>query len=1843
MTDNYHQINFKRWLRIAAIITLAAFVFNTVSQDYAYAARPTVDPSKFRDILKTVDSLQRPFSIKDFQLPRYLGEVRDISIPEDILQSQNFIPKNRQEITVIHIQDAHCNYDAQHSIAELVKYFSNIYGIRTINLEGGEGRYDLSIFTDIKNMEIRKKVADYFIKSGELSGSEFYAVMNPEKVELWGVENSDLYIKNLNVYRDLVKEKKTIDRLLNNLSYLLSNLKIHIFNKELIDFDTQYRAFKNDNLDFKEYIDILAGLASRHGVILDQYVNISSLLQAIALENEIDFKQANRERDQIIDVLQRDLSKLELEELIIKVVQFKFNRISQEGFYGYLVHKALCIGLDIKEYPNLDKYKSYVSAYEGIDKIKLFEEIEYLEEALRDKISDTPEQKTLFRLSKTFEIMKKILNVQLTKQHYKYYVEHKRDFDIHNFTSFINKNTYLYKIDAKLDEEINLLNGYVREIEKFYGYTFERDKAFLKNLKFGENDKRTMVLITGGFHTERLCELMKERNIPYVSIIPKLQGSDENESPYFRLLSGESSEEHEKIAQALGISTIAIASMFSQLGIKARGEEKGLILRVMEEMKLAIAEGKMGIKVIHEGKTQYLGLEWETVSTDAARDEDYREVVLSPNEAGERTEEKSQMGKRAEVRKGSFRLTEPDDDSKAQVTVRDLIANEEKTLDLTKKDQVVLGNVLEIMAKSDMSGYHRALITAMLSPIDEIMPTIYTFVSLIEDLFGFAAQRGKIIGLYEPFQENPVAVFHELGEGLIKAGRIKLEYKYPIAAWSKGKIIIKDKDGKKIDDLKITDEEAYKLASKNDKDQHYLLRALQREVFGDADRELSKEISLYQLGKIVPEDRLDRIRSAVDVSLEDHKAGEAFLNFARWMETIEMDKERIGEIIYSLSQRDSLISQEAVESMMALAEKLDFIGAEKEETQDTIHALCDNERFDAKESADALLRLVKILERHMELKGKTKMQEEEIEEPGIGRIVVALARNDNVTPKESVTSIINLIYKMRNPMISEGINDKYIGHIILCISESDKPSELANRLNSRAVAAFRKLAKTLEKFEYYKHQFDDHLDGAVWYGIGRILGLLAVNEKIDLIKVANGLREFAKKQNEEGMKPEGIGKLLIFVADKADPIGEAQRHKEDYFNLGRPQMGKRAEVRERTFKFTKEDESEAQIGVKVLETKKSETLTLTKTKIKPVEVVMEGTADIPSYGPLRDLLIKMVLPVETVSEPIALYTYDTLIEDLFGFALPKTKGIPIDIIGVYHSLRDNPIAVFHETARCRIDSGQITLEYKGPKEWKKGRTGEIIIHEKWLDEREEIGRITIKGEALAIALQDIENPHYLLRGLQRQIFGDADKELSKEISLIQLGEIIPGDALENVRSSLEDAPDAYQPAEVLLGFERGLEKVGIDEEGRGSILSSLSENENLVPEEAIDAFLALVEGLDAIGIESEGIKDIISSLCENEEIDPRETVDPLIKLAEKLNDMETEKDQIRNIIYSSCDNQDYAPKDTADSFFELAEKLNDIVMKVSPGAAWGSEIEDIKNIPNLLAANKNSAPKDAADSFISLIRYLAKEKLPVEYQRYILCYISKKDNPRELADRFCESKVAVPFKELAEALKTAKSGSFFDRERNIYEWETGQVLGNLSANENVDLSEAAEYFGRVARFLIQREISCKRIAVILIDISKKHDVMQLAREFMGHEGGGLADSYYNLLVTREDKEAAADHLRSLIKFREGQMGKRAEVRKGTFRLIRPDDDSKAQVTVRDLIAKEDKTLELTKVDPITLADVLNLIAKTRIADWHRDLVSRMLANLDDILPTVYTYDKPIEDLFGFIQKKAKVIGLHKPL
>ncbi len=577
-----------------SVVLLVAFVGNYILSD-AWAA---VDMGEMPFDARPGDAGLARLDVETFTIPAHLGEIK-------------LTCKGKSDRFIVHIQDAHCNHFAQKKISDIIDYLNKEYGVNVINLEGGAGDYNLDVFTAITGGEIRREVAEYFLKKGEINGAELYAINNPDRVTLWGIEDKDLYLENLKVYRDSLTYMAEVEKYLGELTHVMNNLKRHIFTPDLLKIDMAYNAYKAGNSDFRDYLEFLVREAKSRAIDVRAFKNLYLLSSAMDMEEGIDFKKANAERSVLVDRLKEGLSKNEIRDLVAKTVDFKTRRLSPKVFYGYLLKKARELGLDIGDYPALSNYIVYVSTYEAVDRSRVMEELDALEAEVKEPLYKNDIQRELNGLSKDLAILKNIFAISLTKTDYRYYLRNRASFDAVNFTAFIEKQAPKYRITARADAGITRLDGFREEISKFYEYSFKRDDIFLKNMRFGKAAEgvKGAVLMTGGFHTENLCDLFEKENISYVSVLPKFRIEKGYECPYFDILAGETANIQQMLRSVIAqAAMLQVASFLSPAIAEAVwGEAATWAFKAAVKVQEMVAQRNKVVLTDAEGRTIEIG------------------------------------------------------------------------------------------------------------------------------------------------------------------------------------------------------------------------------------------------------------------------------------------------------------------------------------------------------------------------------------------------------------------------------------------------------------------------------------------------------------------------------------------------------------------------------------------------------------------------------------------------------------------------------------------------------------------------------------------------------------------------------------------------------------------------------------------------------------------------------------------------------------------------------------------------------------------------------------------------------------------------------------------------------------------------------------------------------------------------------------------------------------------------------------------------------------------------------------------------------------------------------------
>jgi len=111
------------------------------------------------------------------ELPSYLS--MDVPAELGTVDALYEAPAGANPQFILHIQNAHANYQAQMKIKQLLGYMNKKYGFKTIFVEGASEQLDADYLRLFPDQERNLKLCDELAKQCELTGAELFLMEQP--------------------------------------------------------------------------------------------------------------------------------------------------------------------------------------------------------------------------------------------------------------------------------------------------------------------------------------------------------------------------------------------------------------------------------------------------------------------------------------------------------------------------------------------------------------------------------------------------------------------------------------------------------------------------------------------------------------------------------------------------------------------------------------------------------------------------------------------------------------------------------------------------------------------------------------------------------------------------------------------------------------------------------------------------------------------------------------------------------------------------------------------------------------------------------------------------------------------------------------------------------------------------------------------------------------------------------------------------------------------------------------------------------------------------------------------------------------------------------------------------------------------------------------------------------------------------------------------------------------------------------------------------------------------------------------------------------------------------------
>jgi hypothetical protein len=431
-------------------------------------------------------------------LPQTLGTVRRITPAAS---------HDRSPI-VIHIQDVHMNSEAQANISAVLQKLIQGGTIDLVALEGVFEPLDFSRYEAYPHPNFIHSAADYLLKESKISGAVEAALKAPGHLPLFiGIDDPRHYPANVLAYQRSAPLMQTLKDRLAQAEASLTRTENSVFNPPLAQFHIKVQNFLKGQNNLGNHLEFLKSALSRSTPEVDLFI------EALRLENTLDFPQAERERSLLLEKLSKKLRSEKLSELLGESVAYRLGRIRQAEFYQHL--KALCEqnGFGLSRYPALSGYIRYLLLSDEIDAEQLMQDLTSLEKLGYTRFTKTAQEKQLTQEARRLFLSSKLVDFSLTPLEWGEY----KKIGAGNQDIGVGTKDGLNPISYHLIPDLS-------SFESFYEEADRRDQAMSENLirSMKERGARIAALVTGGFHEPGMDRRLKEAGFSTITFVPKI-------------------------------------------------------------------------------------------------------------------------------------------------------------------------------------------------------------------------------------------------------------------------------------------------------------------------------------------------------------------------------------------------------------------------------------------------------------------------------------------------------------------------------------------------------------------------------------------------------------------------------------------------------------------------------------------------------------------------------------------------------------------------------------------------------------------------------------------------------------------------------------------------------------------------------------------------------------------------------------------------------------------------------------------------------------------------------------------------------------------------------------------------------------------------------------------------------------------------------------------------------------------------------------------------------------------------------------------------------------------------
>lgn len=494
-----------------------------------------------------------------------LSQIQKIEIPGELgTVGERYLAPSSISLTVnpasflLHIQDAHSSVDAQRNIGKILKYVHEKYAVDLVLVEGAIGHLDATLLQYFREKDLNDKAVKMLTERGVLGGAELFLYdqmqAGDSSANAYGIENIEMYKKNLELFRKVYSEKESSEAFLDSLRMELSKKASIEFNKKLKDFFRNWIFYQTNQAELKRHLGMLKK-AAKENLAVDfenawaqkQYPQLARFFALQGLEQQ---KNENAREEEYANLIEWVRISFLDSEFVEKLEMLKDRKMPQGEIRRFL--ETLYIagsekGFTFEKFKQLSVEWGIAILQSELQTDELFVEVENLAENILSKLAVSENEKSLVGIYKDYLMLKKLFNLELSRKQYREVQEKRESLKPLRVAERLQRVGGQKAIAQKL--KTSKADFVYREALGFYHVAVVReDSLFQRSIeRLKETGKTNAALITGGFHKEGLHDYLREAGLSYVEITPRISEipSDKN---YLRLMTAGASPKRSQVA-----------------------------------------------------------------------------------------------------------------------------------------------------------------------------------------------------------------------------------------------------------------------------------------------------------------------------------------------------------------------------------------------------------------------------------------------------------------------------------------------------------------------------------------------------------------------------------------------------------------------------------------------------------------------------------------------------------------------------------------------------------------------------------------------------------------------------------------------------------------------------------------------------------------------------------------------------------------------------------------------------------------------------------------------------------------------------------------------------------------------------------------------------------------------------------------------------------------------------------------------------------------------------------------------------------------------------------------------